>query len=115
PAHTGLLETLLDDVTSSRFDRAGADRKFIVQSPAVIEALAVVLKILKQASWTEIRIGSGVPAIEPLKSGKEVVETALFELVQTSMPPTGGDRVGPDGLCGGVKMLGGVIEIQKLR
>ena len=111
PPHAGLLETLLDDVSGRRFDRTGADRKFVVQCPAIVEALAVVLKVLQQAGRTQFRIRGGVPAGKPLKSGKEVIESAFFELVQTAMPPTISNRVRPDGLSGGMEMLGGVIEI----
>ena len=81
PAHAGLLETLLDNVTGGRFDRAGANRKFVVQSPAVIKALTVVLKVLQQAGRTQFRICGGVATIEPLKRGEEVIEPAFFELI----------------------------------
>lgn len=62
----------------------------MVQSPAVVKALTVVLKVIQQACRTLFRIGSGMAAVEPLKRGEKVIEAAFFELVQTAMPPTGG-------------------------
>ena len=114
PAHAGLLEALLDNVTGSGFDRAGANRKFVIQSPAVTEPLAIVLKVLQQAAWTEFRISRFALPVEPLKSREEVLQTSFFELIQTAMPPVGGNRVFPDRLCGGMKVLSSMVEIQQL-
>ena len=72
PAHARLFQSLLDNVSSRRFNLSGTDGQRVTQGPRVVEPIAILFEVLQQSLRTDFHISGGVPSGQPLQGGEEI-------------------------------------------